>query len=387
MSKDEGQREEHIARGVAALRRFRNQHSQRNLSSERKGRPATLLNGEGDHCTRQQSLEKDCTTQGTPGELRCPFATKMTQKAHHCIDASTHRTDALAPPPDFQEQLLEDPIAAEFHANDVKGPPSTSGSAPKCPIRFLENHSPEEVAQYFENHKHEIPRSHAVCVQRYQSNAESIRQLDAKYGSLVSMIQGLGLKHQPLLPTEKNESSAVSHHTTSQPPMENVEQWAEEVAKSASQSDMKSEPRTEERAQAPPFDRPLHDVRLGESPSRPWGIQVPDTQEPTPSAKEDDSGDFRPRTIPNTACDGDGGGEPWPTSRGGLDEEASQQQDNDMPNGCPMPRPHGGQGSGKEAPPQACNPTTPHVVFNGPVFLGYSAEDASALLQGYGRSR
>ncbi|KAK3060873.1 hypothetical protein LTR53_019968, partial [Teratosphaeriaceae sp. CCFEE 6253] len=29
-----------------------------------------------------------------------------------------------------------------------------------CPIRFMDQHSPEEVATYFEKHKHELPRSH-----------------------------------------------------------------------------------------------------------------------------------------------------------------------------------------------------------------------------------
>ena len=54
-----------------------------------------------------------------------------------------------------------------------------------CPIRFLDQHSPEEVATYFEKHKHELPRSHEVCVRRYQKNEEQIRKLDAKYGSPV----------------------------------------------------------------------------------------------------------------------------------------------------------------------------------------------------------
>ena len=54
--------------------------------------------------------------------------------------------------------------------------------------------------QYFEKHKHELPRSHEVCINRFQSNAQSIEELDRKYGDLVSMIQGLGQKHQDYLP-------------------------------------------------------------------------------------------------------------------------------------------------------------------------------------------
>jgi len=61
----------------------------------------------------------------------------------------------------------------------------------------MDQHSPEEIAKYFENHKHEIPRSHAICVNRFQRNGESMRQIDEKYGNLVNMIQGLGQKHKP----------------------------------------------------------------------------------------------------------------------------------------------------------------------------------------------
>jgi hypothetical protein len=94
------------------------------------------------------------------------------------------------------------------------GPPSASaepsvaasGSAAVCPIRFLDQHDPEEVAQYFEKHKHELPRSHEVCITRFQSNQDSIEQLDRKYGNLVNMIQGLGQKHQAWLPEEPEDA-------------------------------------------------------------------------------------------------------------------------------------------------------------------------------------
>ena len=44
-------------------------------------------------------------------------------------------------------------------------------------------------------------------MRRYQSNEEQIRQLDAKYGNLVSMIQGLGAKHKEMLPEEPGEEA------------------------------------------------------------------------------------------------------------------------------------------------------------------------------------
>ncbi|CRK12934.1 hypothetical protein BN1723_017316, partial [Verticillium longisporum] len=79
----------------------------------------------------------------------------------------------------------------------------SSGNAAKCPIRYLDQHSPEEIAHYVETHKHELPRSHEVCVRRYQRSEDQIRKLDAKYGNLVSMVQCLSTLHKPMLPTSQ----------------------------------------------------------------------------------------------------------------------------------------------------------------------------------------
>jgi len=81
-------------------------------------------------------------------------------------------------------------------------------------------------ARYFETHKHEIPRSHEICVKRYQRNEADIRKLDAKYGSLVNMIQGLGQKHQPMLPTKEEEESLEVEQVSN----ERVENWAKAVS-------------------------------------------------------------------------------------------------------------------------------------------------------------
>ncbi|KKF94247.1 hypothetical protein CFO_g3404 [Ceratocystis platani] len=72
-----------------------------------------------------------------------------------------------------------------------------------CPIRYLDKHTPEEIAQYVEKHKHQIPRSHEICVRRYQQSDEQVRKLDAKYGNLVSMIEGLSQLHKPMLASEE----------------------------------------------------------------------------------------------------------------------------------------------------------------------------------------
>jgi hypothetical protein len=168
----------------------------------------------------------------------------------------------------------------ESHKKNPETAPSVQGSSTDkvCPIRFLDQHSPEEVAAYFELHKHELPRSHEICVKRYQSNEEQIRQLDAKYGNIVSMIQGLGQKHVSLLP----ENLGDDHHEAEQDlddderlSHEKIRQWASTVYTGPDAPAEEKEGGEAEDERLPRFDRPLRDVRLGESPSRPWGIQVP----------------------------------------------------------------------------------------------------------------
>ena len=272
---------------------------------------------------------------------------------------------------------MEDPIAAEFHPNAVGSvPASVQNSTIKCPIRFLDDHSPEEVAKYFENHKHEIPRSHEICVKRYQSNEESIRSLDAKYGNLVNMIQGLGMKHQPMLNTTDDGE-------TDQKSMQKVKQWAEDCVESAprdlvEENDLESEDRTGH------FERPLQDVRLGESPSRPWGIQVPLEKQLAASA----NGSAYSDVVGNVAADID--------TPEALDSRRTLKR-------CPFSqftaRPPAGQSQAQspakdiskqnEAPQvvdtlQAADQrTTPaSIIFNGPVFFGCQASDIQAILRG-----
>lgn len=352
------------------------------------------------------SIEQDFTTQGTKGDLRCPFAGGKFRRRPGSTTVSSglqqRRPNALPTPPGLKGFLNQDPIAAEFHATDFASPPpSVTGSASKCPIRFLDQHSPEEVAKYFENHKHEIPRSHEICVKRYQSNEQSIRQLDAKYGNLVSMIQGLGMKHQPMLATKEEEEASV---VVEQVSMEKVARWATSCSENIdgpqeAAHDGISETRTSN------FDRPLKEIRVGESPSRPWGIQVPYTEG---------------LALSNNSEAGTRTGHAPSIGRHQIYERqpsevplVSQTKSSRCPFGHGMAQPEPQAGSA-EPPPQSYHAVAPHssgkqdpvtrkspenvkqatvstheppkMVFTGPVFIGYTAEQASNLMQSYHHS-
>ena len=218
-------------------------------------------------------LEQDFTVPGKKSSLLCPFA-KLTMDRKDSQGASTLESNRPLTPSDAKDPTPHgsaDPICAALYAETMNSPPpSQSGSAAKCPIRYLDQHSPEEVARYFETHKHEIPRSHEVCVKRYQRNEDDIRKLDAKYGNLVSMIQGLGQKHQPMLPANQDEMDAELERTST----ERVEIWAKAVSVDGVGQDVPV-PEDEKEDRESRFDRPMKEIRVGESPSRPWGISVP----------------------------------------------------------------------------------------------------------------
>jgi hypothetical protein len=277
-------------------------------------------------------------------------------------------------------------------------PPSQSGSAAKCPIRYLDQHSPEEVARYFETHKHEIPRSHEVCVKRYQRNEDDIRKLDAKYGNLVSMIQGLGQKHQPMLPANQEEKSVDQElERTSN---ERVENWAQAVSVDGVGHE-EAEPQEEEDRESR-FDRPLKEIRVGESPSRPWGISVPifdpplveRTASPPPAPV---SAEHMPK--PAGKCPFGHG------QKAELEDEPTQlpapQDTSRLAGKCPFG--HDQRKNEKPASPQVesksavhsqpafINPPEmaktggngPQMIFTGPVFIGYPIEQALAFMQQY----
>lgn len=228
------------------------------------------------------SLEQDFTTSGTPSRLGCPFAANSGKQSPLATPRSSisrmSQRGRRSKRPSFN-----DPIRAEICGIDdpVSTEGSAEGSAGVCPIRFLNQHDPQDVAKYFEKHKHELPRSHEVCINRFQSNAQSIEELDRKYGDLVSMIQGLGQKHQDYLPEDPEDVDEVEAVPEDEAKTDvKVEKWATAVTASLQNSTSnEDEPelpeRTPDESRSPRFDRPLKEIRVGESPSRPWGIHVP----------------------------------------------------------------------------------------------------------------
>lgn len=354
-------------------------------------------------------LERDFTTPGTPGKLGCPFGTPSMR------GRSTSGRGSMGTPSRSQSRILphamrskrssfNDPVRAEMCGFEPpQSPdPSVSGSAaPVCPIRFMDDHSPEDIAKYFENHKHELPRSHEVCIKRFQSNAESIRQLDAKYGNLVNMIQGLGEKHQPMLKETPADEEDVVDETESNT---RVADWAKAVSTTAQPGGDATpdpeQPLSEEEERQPHFDRPMKEIRVGESPSRPWGISVPAAYNKPPSVATDGVVTASPvqesppaPPVPVVAegkkpgkCPFDhtklrGGPPPVAkVDKPGTEHEPEQKslQPETQTAQPPQPPPNGGFNIIK---PGLGSSNQPQMVFTGPVFIGYSMEQAIALLQ------
>ncbi|KAL7943482.1 hypothetical protein V8C42DRAFT_329188 [Trichoderma barbatum] len=210
------------------------------------------------------ALEQDFTVEGKKGNLQCPFAKDAAASADQDRKPETG--------PDFAPNHSEDPLCVAMYEEETSQHDAVNGTqASKCPIRFLDKHSPEEIAHYVETHKHELPRSHEVCVRRYQRNEEQIRKLDAKYGNVVSMIEDLSHLHKPMLPDEEHARRPSDATRTS---AGRVESWAHAV--SSTDPEVAAEPPADiDDERQSHFDRPLKEVRVGESPSRPWGISVP----------------------------------------------------------------------------------------------------------------
>lgn len=351
-------------------------------------------------------LEKDFTTKGTQGRLRCPFAKPPGQPSEN---GASHGAGRLHPAQNGDACGHEDldPIKAEKSDRRSSQAPSARTSTTqcpvsRCPIRYLDKHSPEEVAEYVERHKHEIPRSHAICVARYQKDSSSMRQLDAKYGSLINMIRGLSMKHQAFLPNRANGDAPGSSTSA-----ERVVKWAEEVGlKSDTQPSIKEEEEPDEEERKGHFDRPLREVRVGESPSRPWGIPVPippaasapqspvapvpatigaPSNDPSGSAATDmhSTSPFHHPAGENTAaapkgrCPFGHGAPPAPAPDHAEPETETvrhpQQMDDTVEHDAGK---HPGDGCPTNSPA--------NIVFNGPVFFGFSPEHTAAFLQQLG---
>ena len=288
--------------------------------------------------------------QSTTRDRGCPFAalSHIGEQENPMPDrAVIQRPDSLPTPPPTQEHFAGIPHE-DSQDQHHSPPPSVSGSIYKCPIRMLDERSPEEIAKFFENHKHEIPRSHEICVRRYQSNSQTIRELDARYGNLANMIKGLGMKHQPLLPSkEDDEEDDPALDTKS---MRKVESWAQHVDRDNGDADLPNDTKThlsgfdDRQGQ---FDRPLKEIRLGESPSRPWGIPVPPTAVPQLKLGKSVSTPT-PKDAQIKAGKGSHG------DKAGISPaQRTDEHDDDKP----------------------------RMLFTGPVFIGYGPEQASAFIK------
>lgn len=429
----------------------------------------------------ESPLEQDFTVEGTPSKLGCPFASMAGKKlsSHAASVLSRYKSggsvagQASSTPLSSVSHIngkesyvsrsrshrasFADPIKAEIcgvsdHGDDAPTEPRTkaqeveehvqaNAEAGVCPIRFLNQHSPEEVATYFENHKHELPRSHEVCVKRYQTNEAQIRELDSKYGNLVSMIQGLGAKHQPMLPPEPEEGAEDDEATgLTGEEAEKVRKWASSVSQepdglsTAAQGGDTKETDNEEavdsdtgRGRQQQFARPLRDIRVGESPSRPWGITVPARYLEKVAGNASDASS-QPARIPSSQVQA-----PPPIDSNVIDTPVKEPLKAQCPFGFDQqkkpalaadisvkhqPAPSDGPETfGTD--PQKQDPlvktasnvafiapgvenhagtdggqTTGEVtvkdrqlVFTGPVFIGYSAEDAAKILKESGLGR
>ncbi|KAK3341540.1 hypothetical protein B0T25DRAFT_345149 [Lasiosphaeria hispida] len=352
-------------------------------------------------------LEQDFTVEGRKSSLACPFSTARPEAVGfpHSPEHGGHSQNLTSTTIDLTPHKSSDPICAAMQEETMSVP---AQGASKCPIRFLDKHSPEEIAHYVETHKHEIPRSHEVCVRRYQKNEEQIRKLDAKYGNLVSMINDLSHLHQPMLPLAANADLEEVDRSSNQ----RVENWAQEVITSDPEQAAEA-PHDDDRQSH--FDRPLRDVRLGESPSRPWGISVPlaaglqqedvqrpESPPPAPVTMHSPL-DTPQETAAPRKCPFDHTKLPFPSyakvdetsNRGGFDREA-ERPCTPVKNRVPPPSPPHQQPQ-PQPQPTFLNPAAmaspqpekgetsgpPQMIFNisGPVFIGYPMEQAMQFMQ------
>ncbi|KAK3498620.1 hypothetical protein B0T13DRAFT_470079 [Neurospora crassa] len=396
--------------------------------------------------TMSTVLEKDFTVEGKKkGLLACPFSAAVTPPAvqdraspnlgigsvtgdgaqDQDAAALNNGTAAMDPTP----HKSSDPICAAMYGDSTSMPAHTAAS--KCPIRFLDKHSPEEIARYVETHKHEIPRSHEVCVRRYQKNEEQVRKLDAKYGNLVNMIEDLSHLHKPMLPSPATGDQYQDHEQVDRTSNERVANWAKSVSASDPQAAPEyqdDQPVEDEEEREGRFDRPLREVRLGESPSRPWGIPVPAMVDQPQMQRLRSPSPFRP-AVPAISPAQDGifhkkgpqAGKcpfdhtkmaafassrtkveqlakqetvPGETAPKGMDHEVEQstpvKEHHIIPPPIPTPQPTfinladmpmpKAETAGQQQSPVVFN-------FNGPVFIGYPMEQAIQFMQQFQGSK
>lgn len=337
------------------------------------------------------ALEQDFTVEGIKGNLQCPFSRQ-----------SPADNDEPPSQPGVPEQSLphsSDPICAAMFDESASQPPPSGTAASKCPIRFMDRHSAEEIAHYVETHKHELPRSHEVCLRRYQKNEEQIKKLDSKYGNIVSMIEGLGHIHQSMLPEEEG---VLGHRSDAdRASNDRVECWAHAVSGTA-EPGADQPPGHDDGERQAHFDRPLKEVRVGESPSRPWGISVPIYEASDCEGQHPPSPPPAPVRMPSparrTRAPVTSGKCPFDhtklTALNGLGCPKGEAQASPAPNVIrDAPFTPARAAMPTQSPPPALQPAfvnpsssktgqggAPQMVFTGPVFIGYPMEQAIQFL-------
>ena len=166
-----------------------------------------------------------------------------------------------------------------------------------------------------------------------------------------------------MLPTKEDEQSLAEMDAKS---ARKVEKWADDLGgfqtsgdtrdqeldrgpsqtENADNQDLHSSMVTESDRQGH-FDRPLKEIRVGESPSRPWGISVPGPGITVISEHTD--------TV----------------APAGKTADAKARDDVEGAKAKPTTKEKGKKIMGEQS----------GMVFTGPVFIGYSAEQAAELIQ------
>lgn len=312
--------------------------------------------------------------------------------------------------PDLTPNQSEDPVCVAMCEEETFQQDAVNETQPsKCPIRFLD--SPQEIAQYVEVHKNEIPRSHEICVRRYQGNEQQVRKLDAKYGNIVSMIEDLSHLHKPMLPGD--EERTRRHSNTSKNSNDRVESWAHAVSASTDPEVPAEPPVDVDEDRLSHFDRPLKEVRVGESPSRPWGISVPTYKQPrnepmspppAPVRMPSPARNTEAPAKPTGKCPFDHTAMKQPAFAGlNITSSPDPQVKNDtvsntqdqMPSTSTKGHPENQATHENRTfipqptfinPDLSKAPNGPQMIFTGPVFIGYPMEQAIQFMNQYQRT-
>jgi hypothetical protein len=214
------------------------------------------------------------------------------------------------------------------------------------------------------------------------------------------MIQGLGIRHRPLLPVkDDDEGSSIKAEQGMRD--ERLEQWAEGVNETYGESDegsvVKDEDKSDRgRSHEVNSDRLLKEIRVGESPGRPWGIPIPPLPEPVLVANPSEHAEPAHLTATNTNSTPM---TPLPSQEANTKRKACRIR---HPRQLPTTNPDSPQ-QFQPPEPMRTSPTpniqikhnaafvTPsatavdpagrqQMVFTGPVFVGFSVEEARAVL-------